>query len=285
MRLVLDDRAAEVERVDVDVGRRLGARPPAVKNGSVDHRLALHAVAALALEGVGARRRDRVVDQAHRLAELRRVAAGHDLHFADHHFRHRHLAQAGAILLRVVAAVHLVVDAQQRAVGGDARHAELVGLEADDAGLQQREVVGVARGQRQRLDFRFAQRAALLDLGEIDQRRVGGDGDRLGQRADAQRDVDHRRLAGAQRHAGLLELLEALQLRRDAVGAERQQRRAIQAAFIGDDHALVAGVDVGDGHGDAGQQRALFVLDRAFDGAVDGRRLRERRRADERDSE
>ena len=89
-----------------------------------------------------------------------------------------------------------------------------------------------------------------------------------------------RGLADRQRDAGLLELLEALQLRGDAVGAERQQRRAIEAAFVGDDDALVAGVDVGDGDGHAGQHRALVVLDRAFDGAVDRRRLREGRRAD-----
>ena len=53
--------------------------------------------------------------------------------------------------------------------------------------------------------------------------------------------------------AGLLELLEALQLRGHAIRAERQQRRAIEAALVGDDDALIAGVDVGDGDGDAGQ--------------------------------
>ena len=274
--LVLDQRTAEVEGVDVDVGRRLG-RTGGGKKRHLDHRLALQAVAALALEGVGARRRDRVVDHAHGLAELRRVAAGHDLDFTNHHFRHRHLAQAGAILLRVVAAVHLVVDAQQRAVGGNAGHPELVGFKTDDARLQQREVVRVARGQRQGLDFLLAQRAALFDLRQIDQRRIRGDQDGLGQRAHGQPDVDHRGLTGAQRDARLFKLLEPLQLRDDAVGAERQQRRAVQAALVGDHDALVAGVDVGDSHRDAGQHRALSVFDRAFKSAVDGGGLCKRR--------
>jgi hypothetical protein len=75
-------------------------------------------------------------------------------------------------------------------------------------------------------------------------------------------------LPGAKRDAGLLEFLESLQLGGHTIGAERKQRCAIQAAFVGDDHALFAGVDVGHGHGDAGQQCALIVFDRAFEGAV-----------------
>ena len=64
------------------------------------------------------------------------------------------------------------------------------------------------------------------------------DGDRLADGADRQRRVHDRGLADRQLDAGLLEFLEALQLRDDAVRAERQQRRAIEALLVGDDRAL-----------------------------------------------
>ena len=105
-----------------------------MKNGKRRKRLALQAIAGLTLQRVGARRRDRVVNHPHRLAELGRVAGGDDLDFANHDFGHRHLPQPGAILLGVVAAVDLIVDADERTVGGDARHAEFLVLEADTPG-------------------------------------------------------------------------------------------------------------------------------------------------------
>jgi hypothetical protein len=76
--------------------------------------------------------------------------------------------------------------------------------------LQQCEVVRIARGQRQRLDFFFAQRAALLDLGEVNQRRISRDGDRFRQGTHRQPHVNHRRLSGAKRDTGLFEFLESL---------------------------------------------------------------------------
>ena len=151
---------------------------------------AAEAIADVAAQLVRARRRDRVVDQPHRLAELGRVAAGRDLDFADRHFRHRHQAQAGAVLLRVGVAVHLVVDAQQRAVGAEARHAELRVLGAADAGLEQREVVGVARDERQVVDLALVQVAADVDLAEVDHGGVGLDRDDFGDAADFHRHVD-----------------------------------------------------------------------------------------------
>ena len=281
VRLVAQHRTAEVEREDVHVGRRLaigGVRPlREEREGRIG--TPLQAIAALPLQRVRARRRDRVVDHPHRLAELGCVAGGDDLDLADHHFRHRHLPQADAILLRIVAAVDLVVDTHERAVGRDARHPELGVAEAGDAGLEHGEVVGIARRQRQRLDLRLGQHPALFDPAEIDDRRIGGDGNRLAERADVQLDVHDRGAPGRQDDPGLLELAEALQLGGNTIGAEREERRAKQTALVGDDDAVVAGIEVGDGHRDARQDRALVVDDRALNRAVDGLRLRQRRRA------
>ena len=182
MRLVANDRSSDVKRVHVDVGRRLavlGMRT-GCEEGKSHHRLPLHAIATLALDEVRPRRRDRVVDQTHGLAKLWRVAAGHDLHFTDHDLRHRHLPQPGAILLRVVAAIHLIVDAQQRAIGRQSWNTELVGFEPDHARLQQGKVVRIPRRQRQRFDLGLGDRAALFDLGQVDYRRVRRDRNRLG---------------------------------------------------------------------------------------------------------
>src|SRR4029078_11138407 len=98
------------------------------------NRPALEQITTLPLERIGARRRDRVVDQSHRLAELRRIAGGHNLDLTNHDLRHRHLPQAGAIFLGVVAAVDLIVDPHQRTVRRDARHAELLILDDDPPG-------------------------------------------------------------------------------------------------------------------------------------------------------
>ena len=62
------------------------------------------------------------------------------------------------------------------------------------------------------------------------------DGDRLG-RLPTSADVDDDGLAGGERHALLLERLEALQLGRHLVAAERQQRRAIDAVHSSRDDA------------------------------------------------
>jgi hypothetical protein len=77
----------------------------------------------------------------------------------------------GAILLRVRVAVDLEIHAQHLAVDREARHAELLVLEAGHARLEQREVVRVARDVRQVLDLDFRDVAALIGLGEVDRRR------------------------------------------------------------------------------------------------------------------
>jgi hypothetical protein len=93
------------------------------------------------------------------------------------------------------------------------------------------------------------------------------------QHADAELHADDGGLTGRDVDAGLLELLEALELGLDLVPAEREQRRAIEAALVGDDDAGVAGVEVGDGDGDARKNGARLIGDDAFNRPVDGGRL------------
>ncbi len=282
---VADDRPAQIDGEQIDVGRRLVGvcRREERRRGEG---LPLEAIARLPFHRVRARRRDRVVDHPHRLTELRRVAGGDDLDFADHDLRHRHLAEAGAVLLGVVVAVDLVVHAKQGAVRRQPRHAELLGLEAGHAGLQQREVVRVARGERQRLDLALVDRTPLIDAAGIDDRRVGDHRDGFGDRADAEPEVDDSRLAGGEHDASLLELLESGELSGDTVGAEREQRRAVDAGVVREDAARRAGVEIRHGDRHARQHRAGVVRNRAFDGAVDRLGLGERGgRAQQRDDE
>jgi hypothetical protein len=184
-------------------------------------------------------------------------------------------SEAGAILLGVVAAVDLVVDANQRPVGRDARHAELLVAEADDARLQHGEIVGIARRERQRLDLRFGQRAALLDAAEIHERRIGRHRDRLLELPDGHLDVQDCGAPGGQDDPGLLVGAKPLQLGRHPVRAQRQQRGAEHAAFVADDGPRVARIGVRDGDRHARQHRTLVVDDGAFDGGVDRLRLAE----------
>ncbi len=271
VQLVLDDGPAHVGGPGVHfVGRPVLVGP---RQGEVERKRAepglAEPVTDVALQPVGAGRGDGVVHEPHRLAEFRRVAARRDLHFADRDLGHRHQAQPGAILLRVGIAVDLVVDAQERAVRAEARHAEFGVLEPADSRLQQREIVRVARHERQVLDFAFVEVAAHVNLAQIDDSRIGRDADDLGQRSHRHHHVDDRRRPRVEEDVGLLVLLEPGEFRRDAVGAERQQHRAVDALAVGDDGTLGARVVVVHRHRDARQDAAGNVLDRSFNRTVD----------------
>ena len=225
---------------------------------------------ACSADGVGARRCDGVVDHARRLAELGREARRNDLDLLDHHLGRLEHAQAGPVLLRGVAPVHLVVGPHLRAVRVHPGRAELLVLEPGHVGLQQREVVGVSLHQRQVADLDLADGPAQVDPARLGDRRLAGDRDGLLERADLHRRVDDGGLTGAQRDARPLEGPEAGQLEDDLIGAEGQQRRAERPARAGDEHPLRTRVSVGDRDRDAGQHRPARVLHDPFDGAVDG---------------
>ncbi len=283
--LVLDDRAADVggAGVGLRIGLQVGAggnrravggdrrAAAAEEERKRAERLPPEQVAALALEGIGARRGHGVVDHAHGLAEFGREAGGDDLHFLNHHLGHRQQAQPGAVLLGVRVAVDHVVDAHGGAVGRQARHAELDVLDAGDAGLNEREVVGVARDQRQVVHLELAHGVADVDAGDVERGYIAAaHRDRLADRPDRQRGIDRHRLADRQLDVSTLKLLEPLQLRDHAISADRQQRRAIETLLIGHHRAFSGGIDVGDRHGDARQHTARTVGDGALDGTVGG---------------
>src|SRR5205807_1999449 len=101
-------------------------------------------VSAFAVEVIGAGLGNRVEHGPHRIAELRRksVADHLDVRYVD--IGNRNQADAGAVALRVVAAVDLVIDASVKPIGIDlARHSELCVGPPADVGLEQNKVVRI----------------------------------------------------------------------------------------------------------------------------------------------
>jgi hypothetical protein len=283
---VFDDGAADGGREVVDLRAGLGLRG-VEEEGARGEGRAAEAVADVAVVVVGARRRDGVHDEAGRVAELGREAVGDELHLADEDFRDRHEADAGAVGLRVVVAVELVVRAAGVAVGVDARHAELDVGAARDVGLKQREVVGVARDERKVLDLVLVHHAPQIDLAGVGDGNVGVDGDRLLDAARFEFDGDRGRLPRRQRDALAHEPLEAGRLDLDAVGAQGEEREAVDAVLAGRHRPHDAGLKVGRGDAGRGDDGALRVSDGAFNLAVERLRLRggRRRRACEGEGE
>ena len=269
--LVGDYRAAHRAGHGVDarvglVGRRLCLREEKWKRAE---RLSPKQIARVSVHRVRARRRDRVVHHPHRLPELGCVSARDHLHFADHHLGHRQEPQTGAIFLGVRVAVDLVVDAHQRTVRREPRHAELGVLETGNAGLREREVVRIAGDERQVLHLDLAQIASRVDLRRVEYRPVARvHGNELADLSDREGGVDDRCLPRRELDVRLFVFLESGQLRDDAVRAEWQELRAIQPVLVRDDRAFGTGFGVRHRDGDAGQHSTRRVDNGAFDGAV-----------------
>ena len=272
--LVPDDRPPQGARPVVHVGVGLpGGRGE--EEGPGREVLPTEAEAGRARELVGPEGRDRVVDHARGLAELGGEAAGHHLHLADHDLRGGEQAQAGPVLLGVRVPVQHVVRAHLRPVGVDARHSELVVLEAGHVRLQEGEVVGVPGDEGQVLHLGFGDRAPEVDPARLGDGGLPGDGDHLGDPAHLERDVDDRGLAGGEGDPGALHGLEAGELRLDAIGAEGQQEGAVGPGAVRERAASDARLEVHHGHGDPGKDGARGVANHALDRAVGGLRLRE----------
>ena len=114
----------------------------------------------------------------------------------------------------------------------DAGDTEFVVLVTRDIRLEEREVVGISRHQRQVPDFSLADGPAEVDLSRLRDGRLTGHGDRFRHAANAERDIHDSGLACRQRQPLLFELLETLELGRDAVRPERKQRSAIDARLV-----------------------------------------------------
>ena len=244
--LVLQDRTTQGGGAGVDlrlgllrgggnrraVGRRRGAAAAEEEREGAEVPAA-EQVTAAAVEGVGARRGNGVVDHAHGLAELRREPRGDDLHFLDHHFGQRQQTEAGAVLLGVGVAVDLVVDAHRRAVGGETRHTELDVLGAGHTGLRQREVVRVTGDLRQVAHFELGHGVPDVDTPQFHGRCLRGDFDRLADDADFHRDVHDGGRTDGQLQVVVLHLLEALELGHCAVVADGEKEGTVEPILVG----------------------------------------------------
>ncbi len=266
---ILDQRAAEGrgEVVDLGVGLERGVSE---EERARRHRIATEAVAGGTVQRVGARRRDRVVDHARRLAELRREAVGDYLDLAHQHFRDRKQAEPCAILLGVGVPIQLIVGSHLRAVRVDARHAELRVLEPRHVRLEEREIVGIPRHERQVADFLLADGSSEIDLAGLRDWRLARHRHGFRHAANRQLDVDQDDLSRREGHALLLEGLEALELRDDLVAAERQQDGSIDAVVVGQRGPRRAGVHVRHRHGRARECRPRRIANDAFDVPVRG---------------
>ena len=97
-------------------------------------------------------------------------------------------------------------------------------------------------------------------VGGLEQRRVGGDGDRLDGPADVQRQIELQPVGDADLDFAR-GLLEARQLDGDLIGAGNQVRRLEEADLVGHDGHGRAHRDVGDGDRRAGDDAAAGVAD------------------------
>ena len=186
---------------------------------------------------VGARLRHRVDDAAGGQPVLGVELAAQQLELLHRFDRHARLRAAVAAVERVVVVrpVHRVVDVAD-VLAGDA---DRVGAERrrrnrrHHAG-QHAEIAGEVAVERRRIDelLRADAAADLLRRG-VDQRRLRRHGDRLGQPADFELELDLRGAADFEPHVALRILLEAGQFGGDFIDARRHpahQERAVGAA-------------------------------------------------------
>ena len=129
---------------------------------------------------------------------------------------------------------------------GAADHAGLAGRPADESLRRERHLaVGVDAGDgareqhrhvrehRQVLDQALLEAQPGADGVGVEQRRIRGDLDPLGERADFERELQRDLLTDRQRDAALGQRLEAGHLDRDPVVAGIEQRRLEVAAAVG----------------------------------------------------
>jgi hypothetical protein len=164
---------------------------------------------------------------------------------------------------RAVEQVHvrprvLAVDAHGEAVGD--HRAPVAVRVGDDPRLQEREVGVVAAVQREVADRVLVHEIAELAGTGLDQRRLGGDGDRLVGRAGIEARVHDRRLADHEVDAPAHHGAEPRQLHPDLPLAEGQPRHHVAAVRPRGGGAVEPGVEVARAHQRAGQDPAGGIL-------------------------
>ena len=193
---------------------------------------------------VGARLGDDVDEAAEGAAVLGQVGGVEDAELLGRFLRRRRARQAGE-RLHVVGAVHLNQRVQlglaaegqaRRRRGSDAdirlleRAAADVLPAARHAARQLDEVDEIAAADRQRFDLLHADDAAQLGLGRLDERRLGDDGDLLGERPEAHVDVRLGGAADGDHDTGANRRLEIRELGAHLVLAGIQRRHSIASA-------------------------------------------------------
>ena len=108
----------------------------------------------------------------------------------------------------------------------------------DHARRGDRREEGVAAEDRQVLQRLLVERRRLRRAGALDERRLAGDGDLLGDRADLEREVEHGRLLRADAEAFRSSVLKPGQRDADRVGARQHAGKRVLADFVRHRRAL-----------------------------------------------
>ena len=216
-----------------------------------------------AVQLIGARLGDDRQHAAGRQSVLGFVRRGRDLELLDRVHREV-LARLAHLGPRVVDAVD---DEAVRILAGAGAEVDVAAIEeaADvvlrGAGRQHREIDPAPRRHRQVLNLPRRDRGGDVRAADVDDRRLAGDGDGLGDGGRPQREVDRRGLVDDEDDIRTGLGAEAAQLRSDGVAAGRQRRQAVLALAVGHADAREAGVDTARRDGDAGDHGAARVLD------------------------
>ncbi len=272
--LVPPDRTIQAEPVliDVLVGLRCVARVEDVRVGG--QRLAPHEVVDHAVEAVAARLERHVDDAAGGTPVLRVVRVRRDLYFMDG-FRRRHVGDVVAALVGVIrraveqelvvavlAAVHRPVGERAVVEGAQIDRRPVVGHAGDEHHERHR----AARLERQLGDAGAVDDGAAVGAARLEERRLGEDGDFLGQPADAELCGDLGSLPDLQAHVGAGVLLKAAHLDGERVVPRAQERNGKAPFLVRRRRGDLVRVLVLDVHRRPGQRAATRIDDPSPDG-------------------
>ena len=233
----------------------------------------------VAVEGIGAGLGHGVHRRGRMVAVLRRQRIRFDLELL-HRVRERQRQAQAVHRLVVRAAVERVGHPRRQAAGDDdggVRIAAYAGVHdvaarrigrALAAGRQtclEHELLELTAVQRQLEHLLVRDHLADAGIPRLDERRGALHRDRLGELSELQRDVERRIRIHLQDDAGLNEFAEALQLRIEAVGANRQVLQDVGTRLVAHCGAHEAGFGLRDRDGDARKDRAALIADGAVD--------------------
>ncbi len=273
--LAAHDRSAEREPAVGERGRRLQMREVVAGVGLVG----VAEEEQAALEIVGAGLQGHVGHRAAGAAELGVVVAGGDADGLervrrrdDHLQKARLMVVVEAFNQRVVRLPRLAVDLDsQRVLRVEKRG--VLAVRACGTGDHDQETLEVpVEGERQLADHLRLEDAARVGPVGLQQRRLGRDGDGLGQLADFQLHVHPDGAVDIHLDVRADDFLEPRQLGIHRVGAVLEARENEVAGVVADGAAADVGLHLGDGHGGAGDARAARVGDVAEQRAGDGLR-------------